>query len=56
LSAPSNLMGFSSLMGTISSPGLSMGGVTTDLESIKALQMQSVKEVSEALRSSDKQS
>jgi hypothetical protein len=55
VSAPSNLMGFSSLMGTLSSPGLSMGGVTTDLESIKALQMQSVKEVSEALRSSDKQ-
>lgn len=55
VSAPSNLMGTSSLMGTLSSPGLSMGGITTDLESIKALQMQSVKEVSEALRSSVKQ-
>ena len=61
LNAPTNLMGGStststgSMMGTLGSSGLSMGGITTDLESIKALQMQSVKEVSEALRSSDKE-
>ena len=59
LNAPTNLMGggtsTGSMMGTLGSSGLSMGGITTDLESIKALQMQSVKEVSEALRSSDKE-
>ena len=60
LTPPSNLMGGGttstvSMMGTLGSSGLSMGGISTGLESMKALQMQSVKEVSEALRSSDKE-
>lgn len=60
LNAPMNLMGggttsTTSMMGTLGSSGLSMGGISTGLESMKALQMQSVKEVSEALRSGDKE-
>lgn len=44
-----------SMLGAMGGTGLSMGGMKMDLDAIRALQMQSVKELSEALKGGDRQ-